>query len=211
MRNVVWLKVVPALVAGTMLISGCQAGAVQQKAAPAVVGLAQVQKPALKVPASFADDNAKKDFAIQALTSGHFKEAAPLLKEVVASKPDPVAYKNLGTALYNMKDYKGAIDAWSKAAELDPKLLAEVKNNIGNVLRDTRKIEEAEASYREALKLDVKQWNAGVNLAELLRSQNRLTDAIAVIEQVKANNKDVEPLTSLLESYKAEAKASTKQ
>ncbi|HWI53268.1 MAG TPA: tetratricopeptide repeat protein [Symbiobacteriaceae bacterium] len=164
------------------------------------------KKAPLVVPASFPSDEAKRDFAMKAVYSGYVAEAKPLVEELVASKPDPISYSILGAVKYQESDYQGAMDAWSKAADLDPHLAAEMKNNIGNALRDTKKPTEAAAAYREALRLEPTRWTAAINLAVLLKTEGDVASAVKVLEDAVPANKDVQQLASLLESLRTELK-----
>lgn len=200
MRNSLSTKLLTAIVTGAILLTGCSAGT-KQADPPAAANA----KPPLVVPKSFDTEQAKRDFAVKAVNDGYYAEARPLLEESIAAAPDATALSRLGTAKYNLADYNGAVEAWSKAAELDPNLVGEMHNNIGNALRDSKKLEEAEAAYRTALKVEPTRWTAAINLASMLQLSGNLSEAIKVVENALAANKEIEPLSSFLSSLKEEA------
>lgn len=194
--------VVGAILVGTMLLSGCSSG----RSAP-VTNKAQAQaKPPLQIPASFPNDEAKKDFAIKAVDEGYYQEAEHLLREALATSPDGRTYANLGTALYQLNNFTDAVDAMAKAAQLDPARTGEMKNNMGNALRDAGKIDEAKASYKEALEAEPTRWTAAVNLATILHTEGKVEDAVKLLEATLPANKNAAPVQTLLEAYKSETK-----
>lgn len=194
-----------ALLTASLAFAGCSG-----RKAPAVAGTTDTavpaanQKPPLVVPSAFASIADKQDFAVRAVADGYYAEAKPLLESVVASEPTPLAYGRLGTARYNVGELEEAIEAWKKAAEMDPGMTGEALNNAGNALRDLKRLAEAEAHYRKALEVEPTRWTAATNLAVILKSQDRSAEAITVLEQALANNKEVPPLASLLSDLKQE-------
>lgn len=191
-----------AVLTGAVLLTGCSARSAKTEppAAPAAPA-----KPALTIPESFANDQAKIDFAVKAVNDRYYAEGKKLLEEAMATAPSADGYAKLGTARYNLKDYAGAIEAWTKASELDPSRQAILRTYIGNALRDQGKTADAEAAYRKAMETDPKTWNAAINLATLLNGQGKKADAIAVLEQAAPANPEITPIASLLESYKKDA------
>lgn len=187
-------KLLVAGLVGVMLLAGCSG----------LKGKNANTKPPLVVPASFATEGEKRDFLTRAIGDGYYKEATPLLKEMTADDSNSHDFVLYGTALYNTGDYAGAVEAWSKAMELTPVLSAEMKNNIGNALRDSGKYDEAEAAYADAIALDPNHWRAAVNLATLLKTQGRTDEAIQVLETARTANANVAPLVSLLDAYRAQ-------
>jgi tetratricopeptide (TPR) repeat protein len=181
-----------------LVISGCTGAKPAAPSAPVAN-----KKPALTVPSHFDSTSDEKAFAVKAVDQGYYAEAKPLLEHVVATAPDGEAYSQLGTARYNVKDFEGAIEAWTKAAELTPSMLGEMQNNIGNALRDSKKLPEAEAAYRKALEVEPTRWTAAVNLATMLKGENKADEAVAVQEKAVAANKDVPSLPRLLASMKS--------
>lgn len=189
-----------AVIAGALAMTGCSKTTEPPK--PTETAAAKKEKPPLEVPASFADEATRQEFVKKAIKDGYYKEAKQILESSIGSAPSANAYASLGTARYNLKDYAGAIEAWNKAAELDATKAAMMQNNVGNALRDSKKPEEAKAAYDKALKLDPTTWNAAVNLASLHSSEGKYDQAVAVLEKAIPNNPTIEPLKTLLESYK---------
>jgi len=188
------------MIAGALVMSGCSKTTEPPK--PTDAAAAKKEKPLLDVPASFANEAARQEFVQKAIAEGYYQEAKTVLESALANTPDANAYVSLGTARYNLKDYAGAIEAWNKAAELDVKKAGEMLNNSGNALRDSRKPEEAKAAYEQALKLEPARWTAAVNWATLLASEGKFDQAVKVIEGAIPNNPNIQPLASLLETYK---------
>ncbi|HLN60024.1 MAG TPA: tetratricopeptide repeat protein [Symbiobacteriaceae bacterium] len=209
MRSRTWTTLLAVAMVGAVALTGCssannQAPAAEKKAAE------KIPKPPLEVPKSFENDQAKRDFAVKALLDDYYAEAEPLLADVVKNAPtDAGAFAHLGTTRYMLKQYDQAIEAWKKAAELDPTVAAEMQNNIGNALRDARRTEEAVAAYRQALALDNSLATAAINLADVLKSEGKLDEAIAVLDSALEHNKTEKSLTTVAEVYKKEA-ATTK-
>ena len=187
-----------------ILVSACTRGAggqTEPQGADATVS--KPAKPALVVPESFENEKAKRDFAIVAMADAYYKEAEKLLNELVTATPEAKTLKQLGSARYMLKDYEGAMAAWSKAAELDPALEGEMLNNKANVLRDINKIDEAKETYRQAIAADRTLMTAASNLATLLREEGKLTEAIEVLNQAAVANPKDQIVASMLESYKS--------
>lgn len=206
MNKVLRNRLAPIVLVGVLALAGC-AGKV-----PAVPGsfAEAAQKPKLSIPKQFASEQAKRDFAVKAVEDGHYAEANQLLTESVAKDPNSLAYQRLGTARYNLADYQGAIDAWTKAADMDTSVTSEMRNNIGNALRDLRKTTEAEAAYRKALELDPERTTAAINLASMLKDQGRLKEALDLLEKARAVNKMDPTLPSLVENYRKLAESNAK-
>lgn len=201
MKMTTWSKLAALLVAGSLLAVGCSKGATPTTPPAAAE---QNQKPPLSIPAQFESEQAKLDFAAKAVDDGYYEEAKKLLEETVAKEPNALAYKRLGTANYNVNDLQGAIEAWTKAIELDPGAPGEMRNNIGNALRDLEQYEKAEAAYREALQAEPTRWTAAVNMAGMLKDQGELAKAVAVLENAGQANTDVVDLQIMLQNYRQE-------
>jgi Flp pilus assembly protein TadD len=184
-------------------MAGCTSGskAKTETAVAAKTGAAQA-RPALAIPAQFADDAAKQKFAIDAVDKGYVTEVKQLLEESVTQHPTAEGYAALGTVRYNAKQYMQAVDAWMKAAELNPKMAGEMYNNAGNAYRDARKADDAIAAYKKAIGLDPSRTTTAVNLATLLKIQGKVNDAVAVLETAASANSQAQDVRDLLNSYK---------
>jgi ribosomal protein S12 methylthiotransferase accessory factor len=98
---------------------------------------------------------------------GRFQEAkAPLW--TAASYPEPHAevFNLLGFCHYKLGEHEEAIEAFSRAVELDPGQAINYAN-IGSNLRELGRVEEACEMYRHALELDPGLGFARDNLARL--------------------------------------------
>lgn len=59
--------------------------------------------------------------AVTALKEGRYEQVVGLSKQVLAEEPaDLAAWENLGTAAFALGDYSGSLEAWQKAADLEP-------------------------------------------------------------------------------------------
>lgn len=83
---------------------------------------------------------------------------------------------NLGIALFESQDFKGAEDHYRRAIECDPKF-PEAHNNLANALRAQRRQEEALTEYSRAIELRAAYPEALSNLGCTLREVGRLEDA----------------------------------
>lgn len=109
---------------------------------------------------------------------------------------------NLGIAEYNLGQYDDAIKYYDQAIVQDPSKSAMIYNAEGNVLRDQKKYQEAEDSYRKSIQGDPSLVNAYVNLANLLDVyENNNNAAITVLQEGVSNNPDDQSLNKLLTEY----------
>src|SRR5512135_1596193 len=77
----------------------------------------------------------------------------------------------------------GALTALRRALALAPGLVA-AHHTLGVALEGLERLDEAEAAYAEALRLDAKYQAALQSLGELLRRRGRLADARGCFESV---------------------------
>lgn len=186
---------------GVLLVGGCSGRKAESPSAPA--------KPALVVPKEFSSAEAKQEFVANALADDYYAEVEPLLIEAVTSNPaDAESFARLGTVKYMLNRFDEAAQAWGKAAELDPARASEMHNNAGNAMRDGKRLEEAKAAYRKALELEPTRWSAAVNLADLLRSEGNLSEALKTLEAAIAANPQEQTLKAVAATYK-QASANT--
>jgi len=105
------------------------------------------------------------------LDLGHLEAAEINIKQAVALAPnDPYSLFVLGRLRYNQKNYDEAIDAFSRAAKLDPQD-AQVQNFLGLALSDKGLRGPAETALRKAIQLDPGYANAHNNLAVVYITQ----------------------------------------
>ena len=115
---------------------------------------------------------------------GHFQEAVPLLKQVIALEPNlPIAYLQLGTALTSLKNYGKAIPVLRKAVEMRPDLTVP-HYQLGSALFETDDFAGAAVEYEAAL-ARIPDWaEARFSLATTYARLDRLPDAIREYKKV---------------------------
>ncbi|MEG4851166.1 tetratricopeptide repeat protein [Microcoleus sp. B5-D4] len=89
---------------------------------------------------------------------------------------------NKGVDRYNAGDLGGAIAAFKKALEIDPKFQY-AWNGLGNALKDLGRYSQAIAAFEKALEIDPEfhiSWNG---LGSTLRELGRSSEAIAALEK----------------------------
>jgi predicted O-linked N-acetylglucosamine transferase (SPINDLY family) len=123
--------------------------------------------------------------ALQHHRAGRNEQARPLYERVLQHAPDePRALNGLGLLLQDV-DPARALELLRGAIRARPDS-AIYHNNLANTLRALGQRAEAEAAYRESLRLDPRYEKAWVNLSVLLRGEGRTDDAIACLEQAVA-------------------------
>ena len=101
----------------------------------------------------------------------HFEAAEINIKQAVALAPDdPYSLFVLGRLRFRQKKYDEAIDAFSRAANLDPQD-AQIQNFLGLALSDKGLRGPAETALRKAVQLDPGYANAHNNLAVVYITQ----------------------------------------
>ena len=101
----------------------------------------------------------------------HYKEALKI------NPCDSFALYNLGTALIQKKDYKGATRYLTKVIKLNPRL-KDARNNFANILYLQLKPNAAISQYQKILQTDPDNAHVHYNLACVLSSQNKTNEAI---------------------------------
>lgn len=109
--------------------------------------------------------------------AGHYMELENQASLLVDRYPDSgFAWKALGTSLQMLG--KDALATLQRAAELLPDD-AEMHNNLGNALRDTKQFDGAAASFRRALKIKPDYAEIHNNLGNVLQDLGQLDGAVA--------------------------------
>ncbi|MEP6900096.1 MAG: tetratricopeptide repeat protein [Actinomycetota bacterium] len=109
---------------------------------------------------------------IEAFQNGDLINARSLLESALKANPnDPEAHQYLGILDDGAGDFKNAEIHFAKAARLSPKS-ASVRNNYGAILLKNNRQREAAAEFEASLKIDAKQPNAIVNLAQIRYIEN---------------------------------------
>ncbi len=94
---------------------------------------------------------------------------------------EAVELYNKGIDRYDAGDLKGAIAAFEKALEIDPKLY-QAWNGLGNALYDLGQNSEAKAAYEKALEIDREFYFAWNNLGKVLNGLGHYSEAITAFE-----------------------------
>ena len=107
--------------------------------------------------------------------AGHHAELERMARSLLERYPDSgFAWKVLGATLQIQG--KDSLAALRKAAELLPGD-AVAHYNLGNILHDRGRLNEAEASYRRALQIEPDSADMHVNLGKTLQDMDRLKEA----------------------------------
>jgi hypothetical protein len=111
------------------------------------------------------------------LAAGRSSEAERLLRQVVAADPRHAeAWHQLGCIAVQRQHTEAAAQCFVRAIRLDGGRAA-YHNNLGNCLRMLGKMAEAEASFKQAIRLQENFGAAWLNLTFLLYAQGRATEA----------------------------------
>lgn len=104
------------------------------------------------------------------------KAIALLRKTVVAYPKSDDAWRKLGEALLNARDFPAAEQAMRKAVDLNPRF-AELHNHLGVTLLQQDRVEEAALCFRESIDLKPHYPQAHYNFGLCLRRQQHLGSA----------------------------------
>ena len=114
---------------------------------------------------------------IALFNAGHYPELESRARSLVGRYPDSgFAWKVLGAALQIQG--KDSLPALRKAAELLPGD-AVAHYNLGNILHERGRLNEAEASYRRALQIEPDGADMHTNLGKTLQDMGRIEEAEA--------------------------------
>ena len=133
-------------------------------------------------------------------------EAVPLLGQAISADPKCArAYFELGriyTVFPKTKDYPKAIEAYTKAAEMDPSF-PDTFYNLGYVYLDTKEYPKAEAMYTQAVKLEPSYLDDALfNLAVVELKRGKKQEAIKNLRrtlQINPNNEAARKQLCLLD------------
>lgn len=144
------------------------------------------------------------NLALTYMSQGHFAEAVLLYQksiELLQSATDKaVCWNGLGNAYRCLNDYKNAVSAYQKAAELDPGTAgirdragdfqtakrprdAQGWNDLGELFARTGSTDDAIDAFRHAIELEPGAGKAYGNLARSLVSQNKYQEAIPLYQK----------------------------
>ena len=120
---------------------------------------------------------AERNQLIALFNAGHYPELESRARSLVGRYPDSgFAWKVLGAALQIQG--KDSLAALQKAAELLPGD-AVAHYNLGNILHERGRLNEAEASYRRALQIEPGGADMHTNLGKTLQDMGRIEEAEA--------------------------------
>ena len=115
--------------------------------------------------------------------NGRYDDARQLAESIAESFPEHVlAWKVLGKVYSLVGKDKESLNAKEKAVQVDPND-AGAHYNLGNALKGLGRLDDAEASFRQALALKSDFAEAHFNLGDTLKKQGRLHDAETSLRQ----------------------------
>jgi tetratricopeptide (TPR) repeat protein len=120
----------------------------------------------------------------QALEAKRYGEAAGEFRKAIAAKPDSItAHVNLGAALTQTGDLKGAAEQFEKALRIDPEN-TNAHYNLAVLLANENKHEEAIAHLQSVSSISPNDLSARFLLAQQLLKSKRLEEALAQFTRV---------------------------
>lgn len=129
-------------------------------------------------------------------TEGDLKKAVEFYDQAIAKFPNFLrAIKNAAIMRVRLGQFEAAIKGFTRSIELGAKDTTTM-GLLGLCYVNTNKYFSAETAYREAIVLDPSQKDWQLGLAKSLLSQAKYTDAIAVLEQMLAEDPENELLWS---------------
>ncbi len=123
--------------------------------------------------------------------NGDIAHAAKVIEAVPVSERSPKMEFALGAVYEQMKRPKDAIDAYKRAADLDP----EDVHNMGalaQALLNDNQLDEALKEYRQMADADPEDSSTNVHISEILRRQGKYEEALTTVK--KAVKKDPDSL-----------------
>jgi len=120
--------------------------------------------------------------AVQQIDKGQYQSAESYLEQAL-SKEDSATYRNqLAVVKYRLKKYQESIDEYQKLID-EKSGVAFAYNGMGNAYRDWGgHNSEAESSYRKSIGADKTYAAAYSNLALLLKTEDRLPEALEILD-----------------------------
>lgn len=113
--------------------------------------------------------------AVELHREGEFQSAWLIYREILEVVPDHADALHLGGVVaHQIGQSESALLLIRRAIELAPNV-ADYHSNLGEVLRAQENYEEAEASYRRALREDPEHQNAAGGLVEIAGARARAT------------------------------------
>jgi tetratricopeptide (TPR) repeat protein len=127
-----------------------------------------------------------------ALDARRYAEAADEFRKAIAAQPDSIpAHFNLGAALTQTGDLRGAIEQFEETLRLDPNH-ANAHYNLGILLAQASQHERAITHLRSAVTIEPSDNNARFLLAQELVTAHRLDEAETELSRVVQSDKENE-------------------
>jgi tetratricopeptide (TPR) repeat protein len=128
-----------------------------------------------------------------AVAKRQWPEAVAALRQAITLAPDNAfTHLNLGTALFETGDARGALSEFTEAARLSPRL-AKAQYGIGIVTESAGRDAEAIAAFTRAVEADPASLESRLSLADALRRNGRDAEAITQYEAVVGANPSASP------------------
>ena len=123
--------------------------------------------------------------------NGDLAHAAKVIEAVPPSERSPKMEFALGSVYDQLKRPKDAIDAYKRAADLDPED-ARGMGALAQALLNNNQLDEALKVYRQMAAADPEDASTSVHISEILRRQGKYEEALATVK--KAVKKDPDSL-----------------
>lgn len=121
---------------------------------------------------------------------GQFDQALSLYLWLDARHGDNPDLKfNIGACQQQRRHYSQAVRYLRAALTIDPTLVA-AHTALGEVLREQKRLPEAEAAFRQVLELDADHRDAQCQLASVLKAQLRFDEAMVLMQRLLAKQPD---------------------
>jgi tetratricopeptide (TPR) repeat protein len=115
---------------------------------------------------------------------GSTQKAAELLAKTADQANSAKVYAMMGYTYEQQKEYKKAIDAYRKAAEVDPDNL-DAQRGLAQNLLNSGDMDAALKQYQAVVKEDPQDAQALLRIAEIHRRNGRFDDALATLKQAE--------------------------
>lgn len=123
------------------------------------------------------------DFVRAAINNEKFDDAADILLQIIAAKPDYAEAVNyLAGVRYNQRRVPEALELTNRAAELDPDS-ASIRNNLATLHLENGDIEASIKTYREAFHLDPTHPDPIINLGRMLWATESHDEALVLLKR----------------------------
>ncbi len=148
------------------------------------------------------DANAMHFLGVLRHQQGRSEEALALIRESMTIDANVASWhNNLGNVLLECKDVDGAVAAYERCSELDPRNY-EVLNNLGVLLANQNRFRAAEAALKDALVRNPEFADAHTNLGSLYCEKGRYEEAKThLFEAIRLDPQDARPRRSMGHTY----------